>query len=304
MTSCGTLTCTLCFSSWNSKFYNSIPDGHLVYFKINNMSQINDKVNKLLTKIAKHTDLTNEVQTEIDPSVNFRRNSINILIGKRGSGKTYNVLKEILKLKYVKAHRYTKLVYVTDKPFDGTYERVKDEIPISVEFVPYEDAVPKIRQIADAKAALKEMLDKKIPPSMLQDEAKAMLEDIVGEELDKVKEVYHTAVLLDDSQNLFSARNQQNKDLLKLLFQNRQPNLSFFLTQQDALGLPTSLKENADSVWVFGGYSKQKFGNIARSVPHDEDFDALWSRYKTLSPREALIFYNYWDKSYTSILNN
>ena len=54
---------------------------------------VNTKVLQLLAKVNRNVDLTNEVQTEIDPNVYFNRNSVNLLVGKKGSGKTYNVFR-------------------------------------------------------------------------------------------------------------------------------------------------------------------------------------------------------------------
>ena len=71
---------------------------------------------ELLARKNKNVDLTNEIQTEIDPNVYFNRNSVNLLVGKKGSGKTYNVFREVLKLKFIKNHHYTKMLYVTNKP--------------------------------------------------------------------------------------------------------------------------------------------------------------------------------------------
>jgi energy-coupling factor transporter ATP-binding protein EcfA2 len=48
---------------------------------------IMDKVNK-----------EEQIQSKIHDDINFWKNSINLLIGKRGSGKTFNVSYEIVKL--------------------------------------------------------------------------------------------------------------------------------------------------------------------------------------------------------------
>ena len=251
------------------------------------------KVNNLLNRIAKDTDLTHELQTEIDPSLRFRRNSVNILIGKRGSGKTYNVFRELLKLKYIKNHRYSKLLYITDKPNDPTFERIADELPFEVDICSYADAVENIREIADAKAAVKEMLDKNIEPSMLEDDSKERIEWALGEPIDKIREIYHTAILMDDAQNIFQRRNKQNENLIKLLFENRQPKITYFICLQDAKGLDTSLKENADSIWVFGSFSQQKFSYTIRYIPTEEDKAKLWKKYQKLTRNQALIFNNW-----------
>ena len=42
-----------------------------------------------------------EIQSSIDDRIYFKFNSVNLVIGKRGSGKTYTVMREILKLAYL-----------------------------------------------------------------------------------------------------------------------------------------------------------------------------------------------------------
>ena len=251
-----------------------------------------DKVLRLLQSVNKNLDLTHELQTEIDPNVFFRRNSVNLLIGKKGSGKTYNVFRECLKLRYIKDSRYTKMLYITDKPMDPTYMRIADLMPFPVERIPYAQAVEAISQISQAKAAMKEIAIRKISTQDLEDEAKEQLEDLLGESIDNPKEVYHTIVLLDDCQAMFEKRTKENKDLWKLLFENRQPKITYFLTVQDPKGMDTSLKEALDSVWMFGGFTKHKFSYMLRSIPHEEDSAKLWKKYAPLTKNQCMIFCN------------
>ena len=262
------------------------------------------KVENLLNKINKKADITQELQTEIDPSVLFRRNSVNIIIGKRGSGKTYNVFRELLKLKFVKNHRYTKMLYISDKPYDDTYERVKDELPIPVEIVPYNEAYDKISEVAQAKAAVKEMEEKNIKADDLEDEARATIEEVIGESIDKIKDVYHTFILFDDCQNVFSTKTKENKQLIKLLFENRQPKITYFLVMQDGKGLDSSIKETADTIWIFGGFSKAKFSYIIRNIPTDKEREELYNDYKKLTRNQALIFRNYIEGNDVKVLKD
>ena len=251
-----------------------------------------DKVLRLLQKVNKNLDLTHELQTEIDPNVFFRRNSVNLLIGKKGSGKTYNVFRECLKLRFIKNHRYTKMLYITDKPMDPTYLRIADLLPFPVDRVPYDQAVDAITQVSQAKAAMKEISIRKISTEDLEDDAKEQLEGILGENIDDPKEVYHTIVLLDDCQAMFERRTKENRDLWKLLFENRQPKITYFLTVQDPKGMDTSLKEALDSVWMFGGFTRHKFSYILRSIPHEEDSAKLWKKYAPLTKNQCMVFCN------------
>ena len=262
-----------------------------------------EKVFKLLQQVNKKLDLTHELQTEIDPNVFFLRNSVNLLVGKKGSGKTYNVFRECLKLRFIKNHRYTKMLYITNKPDDPTYTRIASLMPFPVEVVPYGQAVEAITQLSQAKAAMREINEKNISTSQLEDDAKEELEGILGESITQPNSVYHSIVLLDDCQALFEHRTASNKDLWKLLFENRQPKITYFLTCQDPKGMDTSIKEALDAVWVFGHYSRYKFSYLMRYVPHEMEANALWKLYKPLGKNQALLIINKDDGDKVMIIN-
>ena len=260
-------------------------------------TNVTDEVLKLLATVNKDVDLLHELQTEIDPNVYFRRNSVNLLIGKKGSGKTYNVFREVLKLKWVPNHRYTKMIYVTNKPYDPTYSRIKDLMPIPVEKIPYEKAVEAINQVAEAKKAMTVINNEKVDINELEDESKQMISKTLGEDITeygvtKYNEVFHTIVLLDDCAFLFEKHTRENRDLWKLLFENRQPKITYFLTMQDPKGMDSSLKEALDTVWLFGGFTKHKFSYLLQAIPHESDVYDLWCIYQSLTKNQALIFFN------------
>ena len=251
---------------------------------------VNTEVLNLLKNINKDLDLTHELQTEIDEGVYFKRNSVNLLIGKKGSGKTYNVFREVLKLKFVPDHRYTKMLYVTNKPYDPTYSRVSHLMPIPVEKVTYDNAVEKINELAEAKKAIIEIKKNDIDVNELDHEE---LDKALGTDISQsTSDVYHSIVLLDDCAFLFEKRTRDNMALWKLLFENRQPKITYFLTMQDPKGLDTSIKEAIDTVWLFGGFTQMKFNYLMRSIPHEQDVYDVWCVYSKLTKNQAIIFFN------------
>ena len=253
------------------------------------MSIVNKTLN-LLSELSKDRDLTHDLQTEIHPEIFFRRNSVNLLVGKKGSGKTYNVFREILKLREVPNHLYTKMIYVSDKPWDRTYDLVKNYIPLTVEKVPYNKAVEAIKEVAEAKNAAHEIVENSIEKDQLDDDALQHIESALGSSLDDKNEIYHTIVLLDDCQDRFVRRTPQNQELWRLLFENRQPKITYFLTMQDPKGIDSSLKENLDSAWLFGGFSDWKFKYLLRSIQNDFSPLELWEIYNELTKHQALVF--------------
>ena len=244
---------------------------------------------KDISEINKGLDLTNELQTQIHPEVFFRRNSVNLLIGKKGSGKTYNVFRELIKLRHVPNHRYSKLLYVSDKVYDPTYDRLKPLIPLTVEKVPYRDAVEKIKELAEAKVAVHDIVKNEINLDELTDSSKEKIANILGAPIDNTNEIHHTAILLDDCQNMFDRKTKTNEALFKMLFENRQPKLTYFLTMQDPKHFDSSLKQNLDSCWLFGGYTEHKFNYLMNDIPHEEDLSELWDYYRRLSKNQAIV---------------
>jgi hypothetical protein len=77
----------------------------------------NQKINKKMQGI----DKTQQMQSEIHPDIYIYYNSINLLVGRRGSGKTYNVIRDIIKICMLdKNGGYTSFVIISDKPNNST----------------------------------------------------------------------------------------------------------------------------------------------------------------------------------------
>ena len=71
---------------------------------------LDEAFNRLFNKHVPQCDTTNELQSEIHKELNFRRSSVNLFVGRRGSGKTFIVLREISKMTIVPNHGYTQFI--------------------------------------------------------------------------------------------------------------------------------------------------------------------------------------------------
>ncbi len=248
---------------------------------------LNDKVNQLLRSVKKNS--TNVLQKTIHKSVNFKYNSVNLLIGRRGSGKTYNVFREILKLGFI-PHNYSQFIYVSDKSNDSTFEDIKDVFPIPYDRVKYENALEFLKNVCKAKDDLFWLSEQGVTDADVLDDSSR--EEILGTlKLTDLKNTdVHTLVLFDDCINLFNKPNKENKELFRMLFENRQPKLTYFLALQDTVGISTQIKQNIDGLWFFGGFNRLKFSHMFSQISVDIDKEDLWRGYMTLTKRGALIF--------------
>ena len=87
------------------------------------MQALDDLLDSMIVQKQANPD---EVQEIIDDEIFFRYNSVNLVIGKRGSGKTYTTLREILKLPLTGHREYTQINYITSKARDDTVDKFRD----------------------------------------------------------------------------------------------------------------------------------------------------------------------------------
>ena len=75
------------------------------------------------------------------------------------------------------------------------------------------------------------------------------------------------------------------------MFENRQGKITYFLNIQDPHGIDASVKANIDSLWLFGGFSSQKFNHLFQQISVPMDSVTLFQKYQQLSMRQAILIH-------------
>jgi hypothetical protein len=250
---------------------------------------LTDFVNKRIKKAISGIDKSEQLQSVISPELNFRRNSINLYIGRRGSGKTFNVLRELIKLSHLPNYGgYNSFVYCTDKTNDSTVNELLAMVKLKTRIVSYADMPVFLADLCDAKNAYQQVLDNDLEDELTSASRKDILNAV---DLSKfINPIPGTVILYDDAINVF--RDRKYKTLLDLLFQNRQPRITYFLCLQDGFSLPPQIKRNLDTCIIFGSYNdSQMISMLLRQLNSSSQSNSqLLEIYKTLSSREGLIF--------------
>ena len=135
-------------------------------------------------EFAKYNNVDN-LQHDIHPEVNLRYNTINIFVGQRGSGKTFNGFNEVAAISRINS-KYHKFIYVSNNPNDETYRKFKPLLMIPHVLVSYENAEDVINELREYKQAYDEIKEKHLE-NRLTDECKDEICDKLSIKDDYIK---------------------------------------------------------------------------------------------------------------------
>jgi hypothetical protein len=225
----------------------------------------------------------NEVHTVLHPDLYFLLNSINILCGQTGLGKTRAVFREIGKLKYIH-HPYSQFIYVTDEENDKTFLKYKYLIDIPIVKVKYEEAFEYLQDIIEGKNTY-EMV-RKSPEDYKEGDVIELLNFLNVSNFSLP--CLHTLILFDDATDLFT--NKKNP-LNSLILRNRHHKFTYFFNVHSfTKNTPMFIKKNMRSLWYFGGFSALDFNFSYQQFRSPEDRVSLYNKYKNLKNRDVLYF--------------
>lgn len=259
-----------------------------------------DKV--LCTKIfdcGKRSMRDDAIVKPFHPLIRFNRNSINLVIGKRGSGKTFFIFKELLKLlqldKSGNNFNYTAIYYISDKQSDDTVNMFKPLFNGRIGFV-WVGTNKALHLIEDIEAFTSKLInpDYHIPSHIKQfyktkydqdaDTVEFALQHLNAEHL-PAGTIPNTVIIFDDCLGLF----KKDNDLGRKCYQNRQMRTTIFMMLQDVQGISPSMKSNVNSLILFGGFSKQKWNTLMYQLPPVEGFTYEYD-YADLTEKDCVLF--------------
>jgi hypothetical protein len=248
---------------------------------------LGDYVSNLIHSSLKGNDsrTASQLQRPIHPEILFRYNTINLLVARRGIGKTFTVMRELIKLSQLPNYGgYTTFLYATDKTNDETVNQMIKLIKLKVRQVSYVDLLPVLRDLIDAKNAYADVLDKGAMDYIDEESMSDIFStlDITGWQ----PKIPPTVILLDDAINIL--KDNKYKEVRNLLFQSRQPRLTVFICVQDIFGLPVQLRRNCDTIFLFAGMTdKMAFGMMMSQLGINNI--VKWNDYQQIPYRGVVV---------------
>jgi hypothetical protein len=196
---------------------------------------------------------------------------------------------------------YTSFVIISDKPNDSTMLELLDLIKDDLKIIQtdYEHAYDVLDDIMEGKVAYDHVVRKDLEGEITEDSKKDILSRAMDD--DFYDQLPHTLVLFEDVIGIFNHNNKYKK-LYEMEFKNRHQRFTIFINVQEIYTIPPAIRKNLDTLWVFGGMSsKQSFVVLLNQAFPDvvEKKDIIWENYKSLSPKQILLFT--YDKNGTSV---
>jgi hypothetical protein len=197
-------------------------------------------------------------------------------------------MRELIKLSQLKNKGgYNSFIYCTDKTNDSTVNELLNLIKLNVRVIKYDDMPVFLTDLIDAKNAYQDAIEN----GVLYDLSNKTYADILPllDLNDLPAATPGTVILYDDAINLF--KKPKFRTLLDLLFQNRQPKITYFLCMQDGFAIPPQVRRNIDTCIVFGGYNDGQMLSILFKQLNSSSWnnEKIINTYKSLSNREGLI---------------
>ena len=244
----------------------------------------------VMNEFSKYNNVDN-VQHPIHPEIDIMYNSLNIFLGQRGSGKTFNAFNIAALISRART-KYHLFVFVSNNPNDETFRKFNPLLRIPSVMIPYDKSEEFLTELIDYKQAYDEIKFKHLE-YRITDECR---DDILSHLhiRDFTAPSLHTLVLYDDALEVFKKPTSKE---FRYLLENRHNRFTYILNIQDWKGISTELKANIDSVWMFGGYPRNRFCYIYNQLSCFMDKEELWDIYSQMTKREALIFTNTSDGS-------
>ena len=249
--------------------------------------KIADTVRRQVNEILNNqkNDMVGAFIEDIHPDINVKYNSVNVIVGKQGQGKTVIALQEIIKIGLMDTHHL--LIYVTkdgnesDRSFLALRSLIEPNLPILT--VSENDAQKTIEKIIQRKNKYYMIKRNHLEDRLNDPRLKLSLDDL-QDIFDKLyiddfdKDYLHTIVLFDDISNskLFANESSYFSQLIRRC---RHINFSFFLLIQGWKGLKPHIKNEISTLFIFPCFNKQQLHYIYSQSATNKDFDEFFAEY-------------------------
>lgn len=212
-------------------------------------------------------------------------NSLNILCGNQGKGKSHIVVRDIIQISRIKNNNVHLVVYISKSGTinDSTFEAQQELIQLPIQCISDRDADKYLKQLD----LYKDLYSKC---------CKSNNNNVNSETLQKMFDFLHVNKFNKDGvlNTIIIAEDFVKSALLKSAYftnfitQLRHKHAIVYVNVQFFKSIPTDYKNNATTFVIFSGFSRQKLNYIYQQVAMPVEFEELWQMYSTLKNHDIV----------------
>lgn len=252
-------------------------------------SYINDQINEQLNNSTK--ELNRELINKI-PLTHSYTNSVNIAVGRQRTGKTFSILKEIIKISSVHPETHL-LIYVNQSgspTADSTMTALSKLIKVPIVYVSEDEFIPLIKNILIYKELYNTIKDQHLEERIDDNQQADLFETLHIN--DYSRQWLHTLILLEDCAKSKLLTNEKSY-VNQLMTKCGHIQSSFFLAVQYWKALNANIKANVSTIFIFAGFSRQQLSYILYQSNLPYTLNEIYNKYKLLSGHDKMIIDSY-----------
>ena len=245
--------------------------------------------------------IINETIRPIAPGIYANYNSLNIIVGSQGKGKSHIVLRDIIQISRLKNSNVHLIVYISKNGTinDSTFEAQRELIDLPVQVVSDNNAENYLKELD----LWKELYDKYTSVGRVtidQEKLNKMFNFLhisqrsssqseinkLGKPQAKPNTPLNTIILCED---FIKSKLLKSAYFTNYITQLRHKHSIVYVNVQFFKAIPTEFKNNCTSFFIFNGFSRQKMQYIYQQVVMPIDFESLWYRYCKLRNHDFVL---------------
>ena len=231
--------------------------------------------------------IVNESIRAISNGIYSNYNSLNIIVGAQGKGKSHIVLRDIIQISRLKNSNFHLIVYISKNGNinDSTFEAQRELINLPVQVVSDTNAEDYLKELD----LWKQLYDKYSSVSKVvidNDKLQQMFKFLNIEKLGKPNQPLNTIILCED---FIKSKLLKSAYFTNYITQLRHKHAIVYINVQFFKAIPTDYKNNCTSFFIFNGFSKQKMHYIYQQVVIPLEFDDLWHQYRSMKNHDFVL---------------
>lgn len=213
-------------------------------------------------------------------------NSLNIIVGAQGKGKSHIVLRDIIQISRIPGAAHL-IVYISKNGVinDSTFEAQRELIKLPVKVISDSNAENYLKELD----LWKELYDKYVNNNTRLDEEKInkMLSFLcISKTSSRSAKPLNTIILCED---FIKSKLLKSAYFTNYITQLRHKHSIVYVNVQFFKAIPTDYKNNCTSFFIFNGFSRQKMGYIYQQVVMPIEFEDLWRRYCCMKNHDFIL---------------